>query len=224
MLWSATVIFTFCTRPSESGWALTTCASCHWLRRSLSSLSSTISLVWMLGWTRFHIWPSCKDRRKSFFQWYQNLFAKCWTLQHLLREYRSACLKSPGGGKRMFAFMVSGWFGVSSSCELGVVNPSVVSGLLLTIASASRMKIRSHSSSVGQNFAEAHIGKHKWNESQTPHIWLAEGGFILNSNQSQLRSRRKLWILASSISATRTWHPQNWCLDQIGWAWLDHSS
>ena len=27
--------------------------------------------------------------------------------------------------------MVSGWFGVSRSCELGVVNPSVVSGLLL---------------------------------------------------------------------------------------------
>ena len=43
---------------------------------------------------------------------------------------------------------------------------------LLTIASALNMKIRSHSSSVGQNFAEAHIpvGKHKWNESQTPHM------------------------------------------------------
>ena len=57
------------------------------------------------------------------------------SMRHLLREYRSARLKFPGGGKRTFAFIVSTWFGVSGSGEDGVVNPSVVSGLLLTIAS-----------------------------------------------------------------------------------------
>jgi len=160
----------------------------------------------MLGWTWFHFWRSCKDWRKSFFHQFQKSFAKCWTLRHLLREYRSARLKSPGGGRRTFDFIVSRWSGVSGSCEDSIVNLSVVSGLLLTIASASYMKVRSNSSS--NCWPELCKSAHKiaWTEriclSQTPPLWLADGGFVLNLHQSQPQSRRKLWILALSISAT----------------------
>ena len=159
-------------------------AGCHWLRGRLSSFRSTTSLIWMLGRTWFHFWHSYNHWRKSFFHRFQNSFANCWTQRHLLWEYRSAHLKSPGDGKRGFDFIVSRWLGMNGSCEDSVINPSIVSGLLLTIASASHMRVRSNSSS--NCWPELCKSAHKTARtericlSQTPPLWLTEGGFILN--------------------------------------------
>ena len=116
---------------------------------------------------------------------------------------RSARLKSPDRGRRTLDFNVRRLLGVNGS-KLSKFRPSTENGLLFTIASASPMTVRTNSS---LNCSSA-LWRREANKlradriclSQTPPIRLADGGFILNSNQSQFLSKRKLWIRAWSVS------------------------
>lgn len=77
----------------------------------------------------------------SLFHLQQNSLVRCCTCRHHFLAYRSADLNTPGGDRTTFVFNLRKWFGVSASVEPGDDMLSAVYGRLLTMASASHMKV-----------------------------------------------------------------------------------
>lgn len=80
---------------------------CHLFWGTLSPLIKTISptCTLRLGWTP--LFQIC------------NPLAKYCSRRHFLHEYKSACWKSPGGGRIILDFIVSNWFGIRGYNEVG---------------------------------------------------------------------------------------------------------
>ena len=154
---------------------------------------------------RDHFWRCCKLRRNSFLHRVQNSFAKCWTYLQRFLQYMSAGWKAPGGARTTFDFIVKRWLGVSGLTESGSVSWVTVKGRLLTIASASHIKVLRDSSSsccpLSCNSDARTLRTVLICRSQTPPMWLAAGAFNLKVNQSHCSSSSFSLILSWFISA-----------------------
>ena len=153
---------------------------------------------------RVHFRRSCKLSRNSFLQRDQNSFAKCWTRLQRFLQYTSAGWKTPGGARTTFDFIVSSWLGVKGLGESGSEIWVTVKGRLLTIASASHIRVLRDSSSNCRpllfNSDERTLRTVLIWRSHTPPMWLAAGTFILKENQSHCSSNSFALILSWSIS------------------------
>ena len=132
---------------------------------------------------RVHFRHSCKLSRNYFLQRDQNLFAKCWTRLQRFLQYTSAGWETPGGARTTFDFIVSSWLGVKGLGESGSEIWFTVNGRLLTIASASHIRVLRDSSSNCRpllfNSNERTLRMVLIWHSHTPPMWLAAGTFIL---------------------------------------------
>lgn len=107
-----TANFTFLTRPSSPGYVSAIRASCHLFLGWLSSLMMTMSSIFIFLLVGIHFGRCCNVCRNSFFHLNQNSLARYCTRRQRLREYRSACWKTPGGGRSTLVFIVSSMLGV----------------------------------------------------------------------------------------------------------------
>ena len=134
----------------------------------------------------------CRLSKYSFFQQAQNSFTRCCTRVQRFLQYLSGDWKVPGGGRTTLVFMVRRWFGVKGFKDDGSVMVSTVSRRLLTITFASHIKVLRDSPFNCEPLlwrSALRTLRTKWIcRSQTTPIWLAEGIFILNINQSQSQS------------------------------------
>ena len=98
--------------------------------------------------------------------------------------------------------MVSKWFGVNGSSS-GTFMPGAAIGRLLTIASASHIRVRRDSSSncdpCSSNRPLSAFRTVRIMRSHTPPAWLAVGVFSLNSNQSHSFFNKKFRTSSLSI-------------------------
>ena len=139
--WLPTSSLTLLTKPSLSGRALITWQTFHWFQGVSSSLMMRTSFTWRFFLVWVHFCLSCRGRGNSFFHLQQNSLVRCCTCRHHFLAYRSADLNTPGGDRTTFVFNLRKWFGVSASVEPGDDMLSAVYGRLLTMASASHMKV-----------------------------------------------------------------------------------
>ena len=204
--WSCTLR----TRPSLlSGEIFMTLARGHWLRGRSSSFTRTMSLTWKLGSLLIHFCRVCRLDRYSFLHLVQNSLARCWTWRHLLLQYRSFFWKTPGGGRITVVFRVRRLIGHNGRLS-GSLSDSTVSGTEFTMHSASVRRVRNDSSlrlfECSIKSADSTLRTDRIWRSQTPPIWLADGGFLFQFIQSQECERRKSPILDWSISLNAFFH------------------
>ena len=109
-------------------------------------MTKTTSSVCKFLRGRTHFWRCCKLSRNSFRQRVQNSFARCWTRLQRFLQNTSAGWKAPGGLRTTLDFKVSKWLGVRGLGQSGSASWLTVRGRLLTIASASRIRVLRDSS------------------------------------------------------------------------------
>ena len=187
--------WTLQTRPSLLGNTFVIFASGHRFLDKSSSWRITTSPTWLFLWKVFHFFLLYCSVKYSHCHLNQNWFVKYWTLHHRLLEYRLGRWKLPGGDNMRLVFDVSKWFGIKGSGESVSDRLSTVSGLLLTIFSASIIKVGNDSwsswvpsSCINADSTERTVLKRR---SQIPPMWEDFGVFILNSIQSQSFFKRK---------------------------------
>ena len=178
----------------------------------------------------FHICVTCSLWRNSFLHLLQNFPAICCTRCHLLFEYASGLLNSPGGGMTTLVFIVRRLLGESGISLFGSLMVSTVSGFELMISSTSAINVPSDSSfkewpCVLNNPSKIVLADQTW-RSQTLPIWEAQGGLLCHRIQSAPFSCKKLLIYHVSsfwmLTVIHSWHPQNsfHCLTRLNGLFL----
>ena len=107
----AVVTLTDLTRPFESGCTSTIRAMFQSFLGARSSTISTRSPFSKFLRGRFHFILCCRFWTYSFLHLDQKTFERHSTRFHLLRRYKSAFWKFPGGGMTTLDFIVNMWFG-----------------------------------------------------------------------------------------------------------------
>ena len=164
----------------------------------------------------FHICLTCRLWRNSFLHLLQNSTAICCTRCHLLFEYASGLLNSPGGGMTTLVFIVWRLLGESGILLFESLMVSTVSGLELMVSSTSAINVLSDSSFkewlwVFNNPSKIILADRIWH-SQTPPMWEAPGGLLCHSFQSAPFLVRSSWSYVSSLwmlTVIHSWYPQN---------------
>ena len=136
--------------------------------------------------------------------WDQNLLALCCTHLYCLLQYKSGLRKFPGGGMFTFDFIVKMLAGANCRKLLGWFIISTVIGQEFRIPSTSVISVRRDSLSrlfpcvfnIDARIARAE----RICLSQTPPMWLANGGFLCHFIQSPPMPSMNDWILLSFIS------------------------
>ena len=187
---SATQSVTLCTSPFLLASTPIILANCHWLCWQYCSFNIKMSPNSKFLLLSFHFCLVCKLCRNSFLHLCQNSSAICCTRLHLLLEYRSGFVKTPGGGMTTFVFIVNRLLGESGIWLLISLKVSTVSGLELIIDSTSAIKVLSASSfndwpCVFSNPSKIPLVVWIWC-SYTPPICDAPRGFLCHKIQSVL--------------------------------------
>ena len=176
----------------------------QWFLETLFWYTTVISPILKFLLLSSHFWRSCKDCRYSFFQRDQNSLAMCWIRPQRFLLYISGLENSPGGGKTNFDFMVRIFTG-DKGCKLVVsLRTSTVRTLEFKMPSTyvitvNKDSLSRHSLCVFKSDPRMAVAEQICH-SQTPPIWLAEGGFLCHLTQSPFCSSRKGWIFLSFIS------------------------
>ena len=128
----------------------------------------------------FHICLTCRLWRNSFLHMLQNFPAICCTCRHLLFEYASGLLNSPGGGMTRLVFIVRRLLGESGISLFESLMVSTVSGLELMISSTWAINVLSDSSFkewlwVFNNLSKIVLADWIWHSLTLP-IQKASGG------------------------------------------------
>ena len=128
-------------------------------------------------------------RRYSDFHLDQNTLDKYCTLCQRRLQYRSSRTNSPGGGDTTLDLKTSNWLGDRGCGESALLSSSHVSDLLLTMASASVMKVLSNSWSNCCSFLSSSAVNtcrtDRIIRSHTHPMWDEYGTFMSNCIQSQ---------------------------------------
>ena len=165
-------------------------ANGHWLHWQSCSFNITMSPTSKLFLLSFHFCLLCKLCRNSFLHLCQNFSAICCTCVHLLLEYRSGLMKTPGGVMTAFVFIVNRLLGESGIWLLVSLKVSTVRGLKLIIDCTYATKVLSVSlfndwPCVFSNPSKIPLAVWIW-RSHTPPICDAPGGFLFYKIQSVL--------------------------------------
>ena len=128
----------------------------------------------------------------------------CCTRLHRLLQYKSGLRNFPGGDMTTFDFIVKMLAGANGWKLLGSFIISTVRGREFRIPSTSVISVRR--ASLSRLFPwvfniDARIGyAERICVSQTPPMWLANGGFLCHFIQSLPMPSMNYWILSSFIS------------------------
>ena len=130
--------------------------------------------------------------------------ARCCTRLQRLPVYMSAGSNCPGGDRRTLDFIVRRWLGDSGSGESASVSWLTVRRHLLTIASASHIKVLRDSSScclvLSQKRDESTFRTVRIWGSRTRPMWLADSMFVLKVIQAHCSLKRLDLTFSWSIS------------------------
>ena len=182
----------------------------------------------------FHFCLNWSWHKNSFFHLAQNSFAMCWTLLHLSLLKMSGLLKTPGGGKITFDFIVSMLAGTNGAGLFTALIVSTVNGCEFNIASHSTIKVCKDSVSkllpwlLSKPLSIAQAEQIYLSQIQPK--WLALGGFFFQTIQSApfepnksltLRFCSKHALHSSFSLLQQSWfHHQtkvSWCLHVLQW-------
>ena len=155
--------------------------------------NSTITkfLLWV-----FHFWYFYNDCRYSFLQRDQDSLAMCFTCFYLLLEYKSGLRNFPGWGMTIFDLIVKMLAGDNGWKLPGSFIISTVSGQEFRILSTSVM----HFPYIFN--IDARIARAKQVcLSQTPPMWLMNGGFLYQWNYFHCQNRLILHSTCGSKSS-----------------------